>query len=157
MILKYARREVVTARPEDLVQDVAGQMDYYHVGCVVVVRNDRPVGLVTDRDLALTLLERRSGNGKDPGTVAVRDIMSKDPRTIREDEGFDRAIELMAGEGVRRLPVVGRQGRLRGIITLDDVFEELCKDMQVLGGLLKRQQKIPRKPAKLEETRAASL
>ena len=147
MILEYARREVITARTDDTAQDVAGLMDYYHVGAVVVVHRGKPVGIVTDRDLALCLLERGAAAEGDPRTRKVGDLMTRRLVTIAEDKGFDQAIELMRQAQIRRLPVVDRQGRLRGIVSLDDLLDDICRDMLAIGRLLRAQAR----PATLAE------
>jgi len=139
MILEYARREVITAHADDTAQDVAGLMDYYHVGAVVVVHRGKPVGIVTDRDLALCLLERGAATEGDPRTRKVGDFMTRRVVTIPEDKGFDQAVELMRQAQVRRLPVVDRLGRLRGIVSLDDLLDDICKDMLSIGRLLRAQ------------------
>jgi CBS domain-containing protein len=139
MILEYARREVITAHADDTAQDVAGLMDYYKVGAVVIVHGAQPVGIVTDRDLALCLLERGAATEGDPRTRKVGDFMTRRLATISEDKGFDEAVELMRQEQVRRLPVVDRQGRLRGIVSLDDLLDDICKDMLSIGRLLRAQ------------------
>jgi CBS domain-containing protein len=145
MILEYARREVVTARPDDTAQTVAGLMDYYGVGAVVIVAENRPVGIVTDRDLAMCLLKPRGDANGDVRERKVGEIMARTPTTIREDLGFNHAIELMSQDGIRRLPVVDRQGRLRGIVTLDDLLAEFSRDMRAIGRLVQVQERIPAK------------
>ena len=72
------------------------------------------IGSVTDRDLVTRCLLRLS-DGLDPGKVTARQVMTPRPTSIREEEGFDKALELMLGAGVRRLPVVDRRGKLRGV------------------------------------------
>jgi CBS domain-containing protein len=141
VILSYARREVITADPDDRVPDLAGLMDYYNVGCVVVVQAGRPVGILTDRDLALRVLTDRTARA-DFRDLRAAQVMTRDPRTIHEDEGFDRALELMRGENVRRLPVVDRHGKLRGIVSLDDLLEQIGADMKTITVLLKHQQRL---------------
>jgi CBS domain-containing protein len=149
MILSVARRQVVTAAPEDEVKDAAGLMEYYNVGCVVVVKKDKPVGILTDRDLALRCLLK--------GGAQVGDVMTAGPQTIREDEGFDRAIELMNQSGVRRLPVVDRKGRLRGIVSQDDLIETLGQNLHRLAATVNRQQKGPQKAAARPKPQPAAV
>jgi CBS domain-containing protein len=153
VILSYARREVVTAEPDERVADLAGLMDYYQVGCVVIVDGGRPVGIVTDRDLALRVLLERRGDAAARDFRAA-DVMTTHPRTIHEDEGFDRALELMRSENVRRLPVVDRHGKLRGIVSLDDLLEQISADMRSISILLKHQQRLAPAlhPASTEES-----
>jgi CBS domain-containing protein len=141
VILNYARRQVITADPDDRICDLAGLMDYYNVGCVVIVDGSRPVGMVTDRDLALRVLTDRNV-ASDLERLTARDIMTPDPQLIHEDEGFDRALDLMRGENVRRLPVVDRHGKLRGIVSLDDIIEEIGIDMRAIAVVLKHQQRV---------------
>ena len=141
MILSYARRQVITADLDDRIRDLAGLMDYYNVGCIVIVEAGRPVGIVTDRDLALRILMDRDA-AAELERLTARDVMTPDPQTIHEDEGFDRALELMRGENVRRLPVVDRHGKLRGIVSLDDIVEEIGIDMRAISVLLKHQQRV---------------
>jgi len=141
VILSYARRQVITADPDDRIPDLAGLMDYYNVGCLVIVQDNRPIGIVTDRDLALRILTDRDA-ASELERLTARDVMTPDPRTIHEDEGFDRALELMRGENVRRLPVVDRHGKLRGIVSLDDIVEEIGVDMRAIAVVLKHQQRV---------------
>lgn len=143
MILQVARREVITAHADDTVRDAAGLMAYYNVGCVVVVADDKPVGIVTDRDLALRVLVGK--NPKTRGEVRIADVMSPKPQTVRENESFDKAIERMRQSGVRRLPVVDDAGRLRGIVTMDDLIEALGQNLHALAAAANRQQQIPKK------------
>lgn len=156
MILKIARRDVVTARPEDSVRDVAGLMEYYRVGCVVIARGERPVGIVTDRDLAIRLLAGK-GNGLDAGTLAVQSVMTARPQTVREAEGLDKAVGLMRMARCRRLPVVDARGKLRGLLSMDDVVEAVGRSMIGVVSALRRQQKPPRRrPVPAAKAAAAS-
>lgn len=111
-------RHVVTATPETTVLDAAKRMTEKDVGCLVVVRGDRPVGIVTDRDLVLRALAR----GLDPVKTHVLEVMSAPCVTVPEDVDPVEAASLMRAHRVRRLPVVGRtSASLVGIVTLDDL------------------------------------
>jgi CBS domain-containing protein len=85
-------------------------------GAIPVQENDRLVGMITDRDIAV----RAVAAGKGPDTP-VRDVMSKDIKYCYEDEELDHVAKNMADIRVRRLPVVNRDKRLVGIISLGDV------------------------------------
>jgi CBS domain-containing protein len=106
---------VVTAEPASSVQEVAALMRERNVGSVVLVRDGEPVGLVTDRDLALGVL----ADGRNAGDHAA-DYASAP--VICGDAAIDvrAAAELMVGHGIRRLPILDG-GRLTGIVTLDDI------------------------------------
>jgi CBS domain-containing protein len=90
-----------------------------NVGSLPVVDGDELVGIVTDRDLVVQVLAR----GGDPEQVRVSDICSRKPVVATPDEPLDQALQRMAAEQVRRLPVV-TDGRLVGILAQADVARE---------------------------------
>jgi CBS domain-containing protein len=105
------------AKPDDTVQQAARVMREEDTGVLPVGENDRLVGLVTDRDVALRL----AAEGKDPARTKVREVMTPEVRYVFEDEDVHRAVETMAGQQVRRLPVLDRDKRLVGIVSLGDL------------------------------------
>jgi CBS domain-containing protein len=106
---------VVTAEPTTSVQEVAGLMRERNVGSVVLVRDGEPVGIVTDRDLALGVL----ADGRSASDHALDHASAP---VVTGDPGMDvrAAAELLVRHGVRRLPIADG-GRLTGIVTLDDL------------------------------------
>jgi len=106
---------VVTATPDTSVREVAETMRERNVGSVVLVEDGRPVGFVTDRDLAVSVL----ADGRDPSDRAC-DHASAPVVTAGPDLDITEAAELMVEHGIRRLPVL-EGGELIGIITLDDL------------------------------------
>jgi CBS domain-containing protein len=114
-------RDVKIATPDQSVQDVAQKMAEMGAGALPVEENDRLVGMVTDRDIAV----RVAAEGKDPKETRVRDIMSKKIRYCFEDEDVEDVAENMAEQQVRRLPVVSRNKRLVGIVSLGDIATSL--------------------------------
>ena len=109
-------REVRVANPTQTIRDVAKIMAEIDAGAVPVGENDRLVGMITDRDIAI----RAVAEGKGPDTP-VRDIMSKDVKYCYDDEDLEHVAENMGDLQVRRLPVVNRDKRLVGIVALGDV------------------------------------
>ena len=109
-------REVRVANPTQTIRDVAKIMAEIDAGAVPVGENDRLVGMITDRDIAI----RAVAEGKGPDTP-VRDIMSKDIKYCYDDEDLEHVAENMGELQVRRLPVVDRDKRLVGIVALGDV------------------------------------
>jgi CBS domain-containing protein len=99
--------------------EAAKLMTTENVGSLPVVDGDELVGIVTDRDLVVQVLAR----GGDPEQVRVSDICSKKPVVATPDEPLDQALQRMAAEQVRRLPVV-TDGRLVGILAQADVARE---------------------------------
>jgi CBS domain-containing protein len=118
-------RDVMTSNPASIeadspVVEAARIMKEQDVGIIPVVEGGRLVGTVTDRDIAVRIV----AGGKDPQSVNVREIASTDLVTVDPQQGLDEALRLMANHQVRRLPVVGEDGRLVGIVAQADVARE---------------------------------
>jgi CBS domain-containing protein len=110
-------REVKLANPDDNVQQAARMMREADVGVLPVGEGDRLIGMVSDRDIAMRL----AAEGRDPARTKVRDVMSPDVRYVYEDEDLEHVAENMAEQQVRRLPVMNRDKRLIGIVSLGDI------------------------------------
>jgi CBS domain-containing protein len=120
-------KKVVTAQPADSLASVAKAMERHNVGAVVIVESHKPVGIVTDRDLALEVV----AHGVLP-QAAVRTVMSRPVKTAYRDEGvFDATQTMMAG-GVRRLPVIDDDDELVGVVTMDDLLHVLSRELSSL-------------------------
>jgi len=112
-------REVRVATPGQSIRDVAKVMDEINAGAMPVGDNDRLVGMITDRDIAI----RAVALGKGPDTP-VREVMSTEKVLYcYEDEELDHVAKNMGDQQVRRLPVVSRDKRLVGIVSLGDVAQ----------------------------------
>jgi CBS domain-containing protein len=117
-------RDSMTENPKTVaasapVSEAAKLMAQENVGSLPVVEGDELVGIVTDRDLVVQVVAR----GQDPDSVRVSDIHSEKPVVATPDEPLDQALQRMASEQVRRLPVVA-EGRLVGILAQADVARE---------------------------------
>ena len=132
--------DVVWAGPELTVQEAARRMREEHVGCIVVAKvvdeQPRPVGLVTDRDIVVSVLAA----GLDPAVFTVGDLVARDVVLVREDDDIFVAIRRMRTQGVRRLPVVDEEGVLRGIFTLDDFVELVSDELRDIAQIIDREQ-----------------
>ena len=109
-------RDVRVANPGQSIREVARMMDEIDAGALPVGENDRLVGMITDRDIAV----RAVAQGKGPDTP-VRDVMSREVKYCYEDEDLEHVAENMGELQVRRLPVVNRDKRLVGIVALGDI------------------------------------
>ena len=117
MLVKEAMsREVKIVAPNQPLQEAARIMLDIDVGALPVGENDKLVGMITDRDIAV----RGVAAGKAP-TTCVREVMSRDVRYCYEDEDTAHVARNMAEQQVRRLPVVDRNKRLVGILSLADL------------------------------------
>lgn len=116
--------DVRLARPEQSIREVALMMAELDVGALPVHENDRLVGMITDRDIAV----RAVAKGLGPGTY-VRDVMSDNVKYCFDDQSVDEVSQNMGELRLRRLPVLNRDKRLVGILSLGDLaIEQELKD-----------------------------
>ena len=122
-----------TVAPNDSIQRAAAVMKEVDTGFVPIVENGRVVGVVTDRDIVI----RAVAAGKGPDTP-VREVMSSDVKYCYEDEDLDHVAQNMSDIQVRRLPVVDRNKRLVGIVSLGDLaVREKKAATQAVSGVSK--------------------
>jgi CBS domain-containing protein len=109
-------RDVHIASPDQSIREAARAMYELDAGSLPVGENDRLVGMVTDRDIAI----RGVAEGKGPDT-RVRDVMSSDVKYCFEDEDTEHVAHNMGDQQIRRVPVLNRNKRLIGILSLGDL------------------------------------
>ena len=136
------QRNVVTAFRSSLLDDAARTMRSRHVGCLVVVDESAEgkvvAGILTDRDIVTAVV------AKDvlASSLRVGDVMTSDVVCVREDDSLQDVLATMQRRRVRRVPVVGPQQRLLGVIAADDLLRELSRQLQALTQLLGEQVKV---------------
>lgn len=116
-IAEVMTRKVDLTDPDATLQEAARTMAEEDVGFLPVGENDRVVGMITDRDIAV----RAVAAGRDPKTTRVREVMTDRVLYCFEDEDVEMAAESMGRELVRRLPIVNRRKRLVGVVSLGDI------------------------------------
>ena len=119
-------RDVRVANPDQSIREAAQMMVELDAGALPVGAEDRLIGMITDRDIAI----RGVAKGRTPDTP-VRDVMTADVKYCFEDEEIENVARNMADIQVRRLPVVNREKRLVGIIAIADLAAN--EDMEVVG------------------------
>ena len=134
-------REVVVARRDTTVQEAAHLMRHHHVGNLLVVERNNgsgsvPVGIVTDRDITISVVATRL----DPAVFTLGDLLTGDLVAADEEQGIFETIQQMRQKGVRRMPVVNREGGLVGIVSLDDMVQLLADEMNELAKLVSNEQ-----------------
>ena len=117
-------RDVRVASPNETLRDVARTMVEIDAGVLPVGENDRLVGMITDRDIAV----RGVADGMGPETK-VSEVMSSEVKYCYEDDDVDTVLRNMSDIQVRRLPVVNREKRLVGIISIGDLARRIAKVM----------------------------
>lgn len=134
---RICTRVVATAAPGESARAAARRMADHDVGSLVVVTGptEKPVGLLTDRDLALRCLAA----GLDPDQTPVEQLMTAPAETVDEHAPIEQAVSRMASAGVRRLVVTGPGETLMGVLSLDDVLDLLVEEVATIGRLLEKQ------------------
>lgn len=129
-------RDVVTVRPADSLLDAARVMRDYHVGAVVVgADGGRPVGILTDRDIVVGIVAVAPDK---LDVLRVEDVMNRDLVTVKSSDTLTAALRTMRNRGVRRLPVVGADGLLAGIVTFDDLVSAMARELGDLATVVVR-------------------
>ena len=108
--------DVVVAAPDQTIADAARMMARCDAGALPVGQDDRLVGMITDRDIALRAVARDL-----PPDTPVRECMSKEVLYCFQDEDVEHVAENMGEQKVRRLPVLDRENRLVGIVSICDL------------------------------------
>jgi CBS domain-containing protein len=133
---RICSRIIATVAPMENIRAAARRMADHRVGTLVAVEGDRPVGIVTDRDIALRVV----AEGLDPDLTPVSAILTTPLRSVHESMPIQEALSLMASAGTRRIVVTGDHGELAGILSLDDVLDLLIEEADTIGRLLGKQQ-----------------
>ena len=132
-ISEIMTRDVQVASPEDNIQRAARMMADLDIGALPVGQDDHLVGMITDRDIAV----RAVAQGKAPDACKVRDIMSTELKYCYEDESTEHVAQNMGDLQIRRLPVVNRNKRLVGVVSLGDMAVERNTDAEAEEALSK--------------------
>lgn len=133
---KICTRSTDVTFAQESVQVAARRMLDRNVGCLVVVnQHQEPIGLVTDRDLAIRVLAAV----KDPGSTTVGDVMTANVQAVTESMAIEDVLRLMRSGPYRRLPVVDENNVLLGVVSLDDILDLLSEEFSNIGKLLRQE------------------
>lgn len=137
MIKDIYTTDLATVAAEDTVLFATKQMDEYNAGTVIVVKIEhgkhKPVGIITDRDIALKIVAREKSN-----MTKVNEIMSK-PIMVSEDMDIEEALKKMRLRRIRRTPVVDDKGFLTGVISMDDILLTLFREMADVATIIQNE------------------
>lgn len=121
-VIDLSVHHVETITADVTIRDCAKQMRSNHVGSLVVINEEnKPIGMITDRDLTLEVIAKEL----DPDATRVRDVMARPAVVAKADENIVDALARMREFGIRRLPVIGEDGTLAGVVTNSNLLEEL--------------------------------
>ncbi|HYG89625.1 MAG TPA: CBS domain-containing protein [Azospirillum sp.] len=127
-IREIMTNQVETVSPDTSLKEAARMMRDADIGFLPVGENNRLVGTLTDRDIAI----RAVADGKDPNNAKVRDAMTSGTEYVFDDQDTSEAAQLMSDKQVRRLPVLNRDKRLVGVVAIGDLATK-TRDDDVVG------------------------
>jgi len=132
---RICTRSVSIGSAGESVAQGARRMGEAEVGTLVVLdEKQRPVGLLTDRDIVVRVVAK----DLDPGSTPIGEVMSRPVLAVHEKMPIEDGLARMAAAPTRRLVVTSDEGRLVGVLALDDVLELLAEEAQSIGRLLRR-------------------
>lgn len=134
-IEKLMHRHAIVQPADASCYDAAELMRDRGVGSIVVVEQNEPIGVVTDRDLVTRVLASR----RDPERLSLRDVMSAAPIFLSKQRSVEDAIDTMREFGVRRLPIVDSHNHPVGVLSLDDILIHLARQVGGLGQAVERE------------------
>lgn len=137
------KRGVVTVTPTDDLIAAAHVMREKHVGYLIVSDTSpsrRVIGVLTDRDIVVAVLAQEV----DARALKVGDVMTRNPLVIDEAQSIEAVLRHMREAGVRRVPVVDRSGALTGVLSIDDVLEQIAEQLINIAGSIRNEQRMER-------------
>ncbi len=135
-------KEVITVDEKSSVKEAADIMNKFEIGCLIVTKDGKANGILTERDL----LKRVLSDAKNPKTTKVGTVMSKPLIVVEPDMDLEEAAKLMFKLKIKKLPVV-QEGRLMGLVTLTDLARFQPQMIRILKKL--SEQMAPRRMQKV--------
>lgn len=126
-------KDVRVVRPDTSVKEVVAVMNKFDIGSVVVVQGERPVGIITERDVLKRIVEPCLA----PETLTARQVMTSPVVTIDENASVNEAARLMVKKRVKRLLVTRNNDQLVGIITFTDIVAKVPEMLSMLEELVR--------------------
>ncbi|MEM3459362.1 MAG: CBS domain-containing protein [Candidatus Bathyarchaeia archaeon] len=125
-------KDVRVVRPDTTVKEVVATMNKFNIGSIIVTQADRPVGIITERDILRRLVEQCLA----PETLTARQIMTSPVTTINENTTIEEAAKLMAKKRIKRLPVTNNN-KIVGIVTFTDIVTKVPTLLSILEELVR--------------------
>jgi CBS domain-containing protein len=126
MKVKHCMHKGATwVKPDTKIRAIAQIMQSEDIGAVPVGENDRLIGMITDRDIVC----RAFAKSEKPEKLTARDVMTKGITYCRENEEVEDAIRIMEAKKIRRLPVINKDKRMVGMLSIGDISHSLSHDL----------------------------
>ncbi|MDH5447413.1 MAG: CBS domain-containing protein [Candidatus Bathyarchaeota archaeon] len=127
-------KDVKVIRPDTLVKEVVATMNKFDIGSIVVVQSNRPVGIITERDILRRIVEPCLA----PEALRAREVMTSPVITIRDTASVDEGAKIMARKRIKRLLVMNND-KLVGILTFTDIVTQVPNMLRILEELVRPQ------------------
>ena len=125
-------RDVRVVRLDSSVKEVVATMNKFYIGSIIVVQGDRPVGIITERDILRRVVEPCLA----PEVLTARQVMTSPLATISEEASLEEAAEIMRRKKIKKLPVINEE-KLVGIVTFTDIVTKVPTMLSMLEELLR--------------------
>jgi CBS domain-containing protein len=138
MSIRACNKNVVTVTEDANLNEVAKLMHDKNIGSVVIIAhkdNPIPKGIITDRDIVTRII----GEEVKLDEVSIKDVSSQPLVVVKEEQNMQETLDAMSKNGIRRVPVINKEGKLVGLISLDDLLINLIEKLNSLSMLLKKQ------------------
>jgi len=137
--------KVVTVNEDITISEAAKIMSENKIGCLIISKDKKVVGIVTERDLVRRVLAEKL----DPEKTNVGRIMSKPVIVIKDTVTIEDAVAVMAKNGVRRLPVINEEYVLVGIVTATDLAKALAAEFKMRNLLVNALARVSQPPPEI--------
>jgi len=124
-------KDVKVVGPDSSVHKVVAAMNKYNIGSIIVVQDDKPVGVISERDILRRVVEPCLSSE----TIIAKQIMTSPVISICESASIDEVVKLMAEKRVRKIPVM-KKDKIVGIITYTDILSTVLSMISILGELI---------------------
>jgi CBS domain-containing protein len=125
-------KDVRVVRPDTTIKEVVATMNKFNIGSIIVIQGERPVGIITERDILRKQVEPCLAQE----TLTARHIMTSPLQTINEDASIEEAAKLMAKKKVKRLPVISND-KIVGIVSYTDIVFKVPTMLSMLEELVR--------------------
>lgn len=134
LIKNFMNKNIVSTGKNSKVYEVAKIMKNEGVGSVLIMEKGKLLGIVTDRDIVVNLEK-----GCD---IKVKEIMSKEVVTIKDNKELYEASKMLSNKGIKRLPVVNRKGEVVGVLSMDDIMIVVITELSNLADVVVKPSKL---------------
>jgi len=124
-------KDVKTVEPDSSIKEVVAAMNRFNIGSIVVVQGDRPVGVISERDILRRVVEPCLS----PETLTAGQVMTSPVHTVSESTSLDEVAKLMVEKKVRKIPVMDKE-KLVGIVTFTDIVTKMLSMLSILRELV---------------------